>query len=184
MVEEGVTIWQAGRATSTATSFFDPITIGEGNQGREYVDGALGFNNPLDEVWLEAQDIWTPEEGRLESMLKCVVSVGTGNPGTSAVGDKPWTILETLKTIATQTENTERVFAQGHRDLLDKDQRYYRFNVEQGLQKVGLEEYERQGEIIDATAKYLNDHQLVRKQFWDCAVNLSHKECMLVEDFS
>jgi hypothetical protein len=107
-------------------------------------------------------------------MLKCVVSVGTGNPGTSAIGDEPRTIFETLKTIATQTENTERVFAQRHRDLLDRDQRYYRFNVEQGLQKVGLEEYERQGEIIDATAKYLNDHQLVRKQFRDCAINLNH----------
>ena len=183
MVEEGITIWQAGRATSAATSFFDPITIGEGKQGREYVDGALGFNNPLDEVWLEAQDIWISEGGRLEPLLKCVVSIGTGNPGTSAVGDKPWEIFGTLKAIATQTENTERVFAQKHKDLLD-DQRYFRFNVQQGLQEVGLEEYERQGEIMDATAAYLNDHQWVKNQFRDCAVKLSQKECMLMEDFS
>lgn len=50
LVEDDITIWQARRATSAATSFFDPITIGNGHQGREYVDGALGFNNPLDEV--------------------------------------------------------------------------------------------------------------------------------------
>lgn len=185
MSEEGVTIWQAARATSAATSFFDPITIGEGAQGREYVDGALGFNNPLDEVWLEAQDIWTPEDGKLESMLKCIVSIGTGNPGTATIGDKPWTILETLKDIATSTENTERVFAMKHKDLLiNNERRYFRFNVEQGLQNMGLEEHERQGEILDATMAYLNDHQVVRNQFRDCALNLCRKECMLIEDFS
>ena len=185
LMDEGdMAIWQAARATSAATSFFDPITIGEGYAARKYVDGAFGFNNPLDEVWLEALDIWKPGQGRLEQMLKCVVSIGTGNPGTSAIGDKPWTIAEALKDIATQTENTERVFAMKHHDLLGPERRYFRFNVDQGLQDVGLEEYKRQGEIINATAKYLNDHQLVRMQFQDCATNLSQKECMLLEDFS
>lgn len=185
LMDEGdIAIWQAARATSAATSFFDPIIVGEGYAGREYVDGAFGFNNPLDEVWLEALDIWKPEQGRLEPMLKCVVSIGTGNLGTSPVGDKPWSIAKALKDIATQTENTERVFAMRHQDLLGQERRYFRFNVDQGLQSVGLEEYKRQGEIIDATAKYLNDHQLVRMQFQDCATNLSRKECMLVEDFS
>ena len=183
-VDDDITIWQAGRATSAATSFFDPIKIGTGYQSREYVDGALGFNNPLDEVWMEAQDIWAPNEGKLEPMVKCIVSIGTGNPGTSAVGDKLWTVFETIKQIATQTENTERIFAMKHRDLLDKKQRYFRFNVEQGLQNVGLEEYERHGDIINATAKYLNDHQLIKNQFRDCALNLSCKECMSVEEFS
>lgn len=184
MVEEDVTIWQAARATSAATSFFDSITIGEGYAGREYVDGAMGVNNPLDEVWIEAQDIWTPDQSKLESMVKCVVSIGTGNPGTSPIGDKPWTIAETLKDIATQTEHTERVFAMKHQDLLNQERRYYRFNVDYGLQNVGLEEYKRQGDIIDATAKYLDDHQVIRNDLRDCAAILSRKECMLMEDFS
>ena len=184
-MDDGITVWQAGRATSAATSFFDPITIGEGYTGRAYVDGALGFNNPIDEVWAEAQDIWTPDEGKLEPMIKCVVSIGTGNPGTSAVGTKPLTIANTLKDIATQTKDTERMFAMKHRGLLDKTNvRYFRFNVEQGLQDVGLEEFERHGDITNATAKYLNDDQRVKYQLRDCAINLSSKECMLVEDFS
>ncbi len=35
------TIWQACRATSAATTFFDPIAIGPFKE--EFVDGALGF---------------------------------------------------------------------------------------------------------------------------------------------
>lgn len=117
-------------------------------------------------------------------MIKCIVLVGIGNPGTSVVGDKPWTIFETLKQIATQTENTERMFAMKHHDLLDGKRRYFRFNVEQGLQDVGLEEHERHGDIIDAAMAYLNNHQIIKNDFRYCALNLSRKECMLVEDFS
>ncbi len=46
---EHVKIWEACRATSAATSFFDPIEIG---QFREtFVDGALGRNNPVYALW-------------------------------------------------------------------------------------------------------------------------------------
>lgn len=117
-------------------------------------------------------------------MLRCVVSIGTGNPGTSEIADKPWKIAEALKNIATQTENTDRVFALQHQDLLGQERRHFRFDVDQGLQNVGVEEYKRQGEIINATAKYLNDHHLVRIQFQDCVSNLSRKEYMLIDDFS
>ncbi|KAK3345661.1 hypothetical protein B0H65DRAFT_509300 [Neurospora tetraspora] len=54
------TIWQACRATSAATSFFDPIAIGP--MGEEFVDGALGLNNP-------AQDVWGDQ---LEKNLACL----------------------------------------------------------------------------------------------------------------
>jgi hypothetical protein len=88
--------------------------------------------------------------------------------------------VEALKDIATQTENTERVFALKHQDLLSQE----RPALDQGLQNVGVEEYKRQVEIINATAKYVDDYQLVRIQFQDCASNLSRKECMLIDDFS
>lgn len=183
MVVEGVSIWQAARATSAATSFFDPVVIGQGYLGQRYVDGALGRNNPLDEVWTEAQDIWETKQDSLEVKLKCIVSIGTGNLGTSAVGNKPWTILNALKDIATETEDTEHLFASKHRTLLEDEQRYFRFNVDQGLQAIGLEEYKRQGDIAAATARYL-EYQLVRNQVRTCAINLSHKECMSIEGLS
>ncbi|KAH7021523.1 acyl transferase/acyl hydrolase/lysophospholipase [Microdochium trichocladiopsis] len=38
-------VWQACRATSAATTFFDPVAIGFPPE--EFVDGALGMNNPV-----------------------------------------------------------------------------------------------------------------------------------------
>ena len=168
------TIWQAARATSAATSFFDPISIGKGYQAREFVDGALGSNNPVDEVWNEAKEIWDGEGGGFEARLHCIVSIGTGNPGTVSVGDNPVTIFNTLKAIATETEKTEQRFARDHNQLIG-EHRYFRFNVDHGLENVGLEEHKRQGDIINATLAYLNDQQLVKNRFRDCALSLNDR---------
>ena len=45
-------IWEAARATSAASSFFDSIKIGR--FGEEFVDGATGFDNPVQYLWNEA----------------------------------------------------------------------------------------------------------------------------------
>ncbi|KAJ1337373.1 cGAMP-activated phospholipase [Microdochium nivale] len=45
-------VWQACRATSAATTFFDPIAIGIPPE--EFVDGALGMNNPIFALWNQA----------------------------------------------------------------------------------------------------------------------------------
>jgi predicted acylesterase/phospholipase RssA len=50
------TICEAALATSAATGFFEPVSIG----ARHFVDGALGANNPVDEMEGEASDIWCP----------------------------------------------------------------------------------------------------------------------------
>lgn len=47
-----VKIWEAARATSAASSFFDDITIA----GEGFVDGATGANNPIFKLWTEAAD--------------------------------------------------------------------------------------------------------------------------------
>ena len=44
-------IWEAARATSAASTFFDPIKI----RDRMYVDGALKHNNPIEKVDEESQ---------------------------------------------------------------------------------------------------------------------------------
>ena len=70
-----VKIWEASRPTSAASSF-DPITIGRYEE--EFVDGAIGANNPVWEVWKQAQLMWGPKP--VESKIKCLVSTGTGIP--------------------------------------------------------------------------------------------------------
>ena len=78
-----VKIWEACRATAAASSFFDLIAIGRYKE--EFVDGATGANNPVMELWNQAQLMWGPEP--LEGKVQCLVSVGTGVPSLKAFQD-------------------------------------------------------------------------------------------------
>lgn len=176
-------ICEAARATSAATSFFEPVTIGP--RGRRFVDGALGANNPSDQLWNEAQIVWCKNgEIELGDLLKCFVSIGTGNPGSRPIAEGSLRFFsETLVKIATQTEDTAKLFVARHRRLYET-KRYFRFNVQQGLQNVGLEEYKAAGLIDAATAEYM-DGQEVKSAAEECALNLEQKQCVYSDlDFS
>lgn len=173
------TICEAALATSAATGFFDPVLIG----ARHFVDGALGANNPVDEVEGEATDIWCPDIGDLKPLVKCFISIGTGNPGRRAIEDNLLKFLsKTLVEITTETEETAKKFLGRWREYYDQ-KRYFRLNVEQGLQNVGLAEYYEQGTIETATHQYLDDQQQVFR-VRDCVMNLKQKQSVYMEDFA
>ncbi|CAG8393837.1 unnamed protein product [Penicillium salamii] len=165
------TICQAARATSAATTFFEPVSIG----ARRFADGGLGAKNPVDEVEGEASDIWCENTGDLKPLVKCFISIGTGNPGKKAMEDNLLKFVsKTSPELATQTEQTEKRFIAKWRQHYDS-KRYFRFNVDQGLQGVGLAEYQEQGVIESATEGYL-DHQAVAFRVRDCVENLKSKQ--------
>ncbi|KAK1776530.1 acyl transferase/acyl hydrolase/lysophospholipase [Copromyces sp. CBS 386.78] len=145
---QSTTIWQACRATSAATTFFDPIAIGP--FGEEFVDGALGNNNPVFQLWSQAQDVWGEH---LENRLACLVSIGTGVPLPGAVGDRPGELVTMLTNLATETERTHEQFQSSHRNLLTNKQ-YYRFNA-RGMEFVERQESTKKKEIAAATGRYL-----------------------------
>ncbi len=144
------------------------------------MDGGLGANNPVEQIWNEAQNIWCPGKIELGEVLKCFVSVGTGNPGRKPIAEGTLKFFsETLVNIATQTEDTAKVFVERHRRLYE-DKRYFRFNVQQGLQDVGLEEYRKEALIDAATAEYM-DSQETKSAAQECALNLKQKQCTFAE---
>ena len=75
-------IWEAARATSAASTFFDPITIGD----ECFVDGVTGANNPIQYLWTEVGDVWKERDGPLENEIKCILSIGTGIPSLQPFG--------------------------------------------------------------------------------------------------
>jgi predicted acylesterase/phospholipase RssA len=117
------TIVEAALATSAASSFFPPVKIGN----REYVDGALGTNNPVEILWKEAQDIWAPDDGQIKPKLKAIISVGTGHPGLKKIEKSVWGFFKnTLTDMVTQTDQTARNFQFTNRDLIQpQHQRQY-----------------------------------------------------------
>lgn len=168
---DSVKIWEACRATSAATSFFDPIAIGK--YGEEFVDGALGANNPVEEVWNQAQLIWGPEP--LEGKVQCVVSIGTGVPPMKPLREDVLHLHESLVAIATETEQTAEKF-QRDKSYLDSGGRYFRFNVARGLEHIELEDSKKRAEIAAATGAYIETHD-VFKQMQACAGNLARRAC-------
>ncbi|KAJ9647636.1 hypothetical protein H2204_000266 [Knufia peltigerae] len=136
-------IWEAARATSAASTFFDPIKIGD----RLYVDGALKHNNPIEKVDEESRGLWPDQE-------RIIVSIGTGSaPGPDVTGDLK-SLVDALKKIVTETEDTSNAFRKRNRRMVDEGY-LYRFNVFHGLAEVGLAEHEAVGKISAHTATYL-----------------------------
>ncbi len=172
-------IYLAALATSAATTFFEPLSIGN----RTFADGGLGANNPVDEVEGEAANIWCSESGDLKPLVKCFLSIGTGNPGIKAFEDRIFKFLgQTVVGIATETEETEKKFIARWRKHFDEN-RYFRFNVDQGLQTIGLDEYKKKGVMESATERYLV-HQAQKNRVRDCIQNLSLKQSVYIVDYS
>ena len=154
-------IWQAARATSAASTFFDPIIIGRYEQ--KFIDGALMYNNPIELANAESESekprplvnlALTPHSGIWPDADRMIISLGTGIEPPSKVTGNAIELVKTLTKLVTDTEECNVMFQRQHRTM-SKNGRLYRFNVEQGLGSLGLEEYEAKGQIAEFTAKYL-----------------------------
>ena len=168
-----VKIWEAARATSAATTFFDSITIND----ETFVDGATGANNPIAYLWTEAGDVWGGGNGLFEADIKCVVSIGTGIPSLTAFGPDLIQVGKALKAISIDTEETADSFQKQHTKLFQEG-KAFRFNVTKGLENIGLEDTSKWKEIKAATRLYIQtEDTFVRLK--KCALNLQERECML-----
>lgn len=165
---ETARIWQVARATSAAPSFFDPVQIGHFGEG--FSDGGTGTNNPVQKIWTEARHTFLRENQLLEGNLKCLVSIGTGKPALKPFGKKLQTVGHTLIRIATDTERTAEAFRNAHWEL-EEGRQYFRFNVEQGLENIGLEDAAQANTIMAATRHYLDSSGLQR-QMQECGRRL------------
>lgn len=132
------------------------------------MDGALGANNPVAELWDQAQLIWGSEQ--LDGRVKCLVFIGTGVPSLKPFPNDVLHIGETLVAIATETEQTAERFRRD-KAYLDSSSRYFRFNVVRGLENLGLEEATKAKDIAAATRRYVASQE-IHKQMTACAGNL------------
>lgn len=155
-------IWEAARATSAAPTFFEPIVI----DGEIFGDGGVGWNNPTEEAIAEARQVWPNRP------IGCLVSIGTGLEDPIQLGDKKNSLARSLmkKGLPKQSfrievaeycveciTSCERI----HRRLAEDGEgygiggSYFRFNVPQGMSKIGLEEWERIGDMITLAKNYM-----------------------------
>jgi patatin-like phospholipase/acyl hydrolase len=121
------TIWEAGRATSAAPAFIDPVLI-EGCsllgliliEGHSYRDGGIvGWNSLATQAIVEAYKIWPDRQ------IGCLLSIGTG-------------IEKTIQS-----------------DRIKDEENYFRFDISQGMSEIGLKEWEKMSDVIDLTQAYM-----------------------------
>ena len=141
-------IWEAIRATSAAPTFFDPIQIHD----EIFVDGGFGSNNPVNFVYEEAREMWPDRE------VGCIISLGTGMPRVLSLHNP--TLFDTRfpKNWVRVLERTATECDTAHQDMLRKKElrgKYFRFNVQQGLQGVSLMEWQKLGETASLTEAYV-----------------------------
>ncbi|KAK3310503.1 uncharacterized protein B0T15DRAFT_518680 [Chaetomium strumarium] len=151
-----VKIWEAARATTAASFYFKPMPIRIGSFSTEdYIDAAIGCNNPVEYLLQEAA-----EQFGTGRRLGCLISIGTGTRLVSIARAssimRSWRFVKelvgTLKNTATDGEEAHRrVQAKfgAHRNA------YFRFNVPDAADQVGLDEYLKLGRLKALTAEYL-----------------------------
>lgn len=148
---EAITVHEAARATSAATSFFKPLTVEHRNITRIFSDGRLGANNPIDVLWEEAQKLYGEE---VEPKLRMLLSIGTGVPPLTTFPDGAKAVVKAIVDIATETEKTAARF-DGHHRALARRGGYLRFNV-RDISMIQLDDAEEKGTMATRTAAYMD----------------------------
>jgi hypothetical protein len=150
-------IWEAGRATSAAPRFFKRISIGEIDLQEQFIDAALGCNNPVRYLVKEAQREFGARSPARQ--VGCIVSIGTGMPkvaGFDAPGlfqrALPKDLIKILASMATDAGDEAKMAKERYKNCPGL---YHRLNVERGLEDVSLEEWKKLGEVKTHTTAYL-----------------------------
>lgn len=126
-------MWEAARATSAAPLYFNQMKMS--HSIFTFSDGGMLRNNPIDTVCHEARQIWPTRD------IGIVISIGTGVAETSGLKNKFQSMLNvTLKALVDPQAQAQDFERSAHgRDLITRG-RYFRFNVEQGLQKTRMDD--------------------------------------------
>lgn len=132
----------------------------------------MGSNNPVRRVWSEAISTW--HGAPIKSQLGCLLSIGTGVPSIKKFGANIPDIIGTLRRIATDTEASANLFIREHTEL-DDENRYFRFNVLNGMGDILPDQIEDMGTVVDATQDWTTQ-ELILKQIKRCARSATLRE--------
>src|ERR1700761_3492444 len=154
-------IWEAGRATTATPSFFEQIRLGAGGTAVPYVDGGLGRNNPISVVLDEAELVFPKHQ------INCIISIGCGQAATIAIpkpgwfgGGIPTNVIDAVFAMAHDCERSQQETA---KRFAKTPGVYFRFNVEQGMQEIGVDDWKRMDKVTSHTIQYLKLPEVNRK---------------------
>jgi hypothetical protein len=123
-----------------------------------FADGAVGCNNPVRILCEEAKEVFMNRE------IQCVISLGSGSaPHGELRRPRIWertiptNVISALKFITTEVVSDHELTM---KDFRNKPDAYYRFNVDGGMNEIGLEEWARLGDVRARTIRYLRTYEV------------------------
>lgn len=182
------------RATSAAPIYFDSVDI----NGKNFVDGGFGCNNPSVEAIFEVGQIYRQnsknkkqsqhkDDEEIENPIDLLLSIGSGTrqPRQFPIGKGLRRTSAWLREVSRKISDTESTHAlvQEMYKTMHTPSSYYRFNVGEGVGHVPLDEWKITGRIgkektnktlayIEAeTFKYL-DQAEIQASVLSCAQKL------------
>lgn len=155
-----LTIWEACRATTAMSTFFDPILIGPSYT--HFIDGSLRANNPVGDMLHQATVQLGPPE---RDEPYCLVSIGIGELDYDPFSGE---VAQAGADVA--FANVE--VASYWRQQPPKHCQYFRFNVSDGLEDIGVGEAKQLSHLKTATDSYLNSSE-THYQLRECASMLT-----------
>jgi len=174
-------IWEAAMATTALPLFLKAVNIELAHQSQQFVGGGLAYRNPAELAPDEAYCLWPGASLNL-------ISIGTGkqSPVQLVREDDPtrqralWmprlpgldqmrnrllglsAIRQIRDVHARLSDNSEQV----HRRMIQwsslSNNGYYRFNVEEGLERIDIIEWRRMKEIVEQTLRYLEKRDVIK----------------------
>ncbi|KAG6883910.1 hypothetical protein C0993_002892 [Termitomyces sp. T159_Od127] len=148
------TVVEAARATTAAPRLFKPVSISSGGVSETFVGASLGYSNPTNLVLKEAVAVFG-----LSQPVACFVNIGAGHPGhvswehNNALG-------QLLHQLATNCEAQAEDFMENYLQIPGL---FYRLSVDQGLQKIAIDDWNKLGEIKTHSLAYLQKVKIAQE---------------------
>jgi hypothetical protein len=168
------TISQAARATTAAPLYFESLqTAGDDGKDDRWLDGAVGWNNPVEELLKEASDVFGSSRP-----IGCLISIGTGTKKASVAASAPNSVAyakslwKTMKQSVTDTEPTDLRIQE---KVMDYPNLYWRFNVPMAAEAIGLAAHDKMPKLNKMTMKYI-DSELCAGEIKVAATALAEKD--------
>ncbi|KAL2289483.1 hypothetical protein FJTKL_01756 [Diaporthe vaccinii] len=145
-------IWEATSATAAAPIYFKPVELRKRRE--KWVDGGLKRNNPINVAMEEVSRL--QKSSFKDREIGCVVSIGTGAPQITGVSSNLVGFLAGAVEMMTDSEDIAEQFANSSEGIrLTSANRYFRFNVPQGMQDLQLDDWRETEKMRALTASYL-----------------------------
>ena len=155
-------LWEAARATAATPTYFESIAIGHPGSAPRYIDGGIGCNNPINQVRQEASLVFP------ERTVACIISIGSGQASAIHIPEHgliqrsvlqnmiPFDFVNAARSMAVDCEEKHQECARFFEAIANL---YFRFNVEAGLQEVGVEEWNKLPAVTAHTHQYMRTHE-------------------------